>query len=438
MALIDDPDALNQSIEIDIDPVAKTVTLNLAGGLSDDGVTLQALYSFMKEEWRTDAGLIAYPFPLVSITPEQYEFIQDWRPTNDATRNLFRSAGWREIEANGTLNREYAGIISLGNIDPADTPYYAFAGATSKTDFDFPGVINQGIQTYGDAANGNFDVRNSELTLYIRVEGKTYGSATSTSIGLSSLSYIAYRFPLSEGPDNNILVSDSDIATLAPYTSMAISYGSITRTIGGVVYNYDQLIAGNVGSLTEIYAFSQWSLRQDADIDSSGGTVNGLLAAELLDYSAAPTLRTLQGVYIDDFDAAGTNDIVLTDTSDTGRVFPFVATGALLLNNNLEDDPLAIVRMFFASGFGTAGFEIVDDSAGTPIAYDVAGQASIPFSFAYDNNTQGGRTAGTDADVVVVALGTNGAQYVRATATISKANGQNISLVSPLERNYTT
>ena len=94
--------------------------------------------------------------------------------------------------------------------------------------------------------------------------------------------------------------------------------------------------------------------------------------------------------------------------------------------------------MFFAGGYGTAAFEIVDDAFGAPIAFDVGGQAAIPFSFAYDNNTQGGRTAGTDADVVVVALGTDGAQYVRATATIGKATGQNISLVAPLERNFTT
>ena len=60
----------------------------------------------------------------------------------------------------------------------------------------------------------------------------------------------------------------------------------------------------------------------------------------------------------------------------------------------------------------------------------------MPFTFDYDNNTQGGRTAGTDAAVVVVAIGLNTAQYVSATGTITRATGQNISLVAPLERNY--
>ena len=50
--------------------------------MSNDGVTGQAFYSFLKEEWKTDASLIPYPFPMVSITPEQFEFIDGWRPSD--------------------------------------------------------------------------------------------------------------------------------------------------------------------------------------------------------------------------------------------------------------------------------------------------------------------------------------------------------------------
>ena len=67
MAIINDPDDLNQGVEVTINPTAKTIALNLAGNLSDDGVTGQALYSFLKEEWRSDNTLIAYDFPQVSI-----------------------------------------------------------------------------------------------------------------------------------------------------------------------------------------------------------------------------------------------------------------------------------------------------------------------------------------------------------------------------------
>ena len=40
MAIINDPDDLNQGVEIDISTASKEITLNLTGNLSEDGVTL--------------------------------------------------------------------------------------------------------------------------------------------------------------------------------------------------------------------------------------------------------------------------------------------------------------------------------------------------------------------------------------------------------------
>ena len=435
MALITDPDNLNQSTEITIDTSAKTITLSVAGNLSDDGVTGQAFYSFLKEEWKNDATLIPYPFPMVSITPEQFEFIEDWVPANDTTRNLLRSCGWREITAADVIEREYMGIVSLGNIDGADTGYYAFSTDTAKTDFDFAGTINQAIQTFGDSSNGNFDKRSDTLTVYIRAQGKTYGSATSTSIGLTALNYIANRFPLAEAADSKITASDSTIANDAPYTGMSITYGATTRTIGGVSYNFSIIVDGNGGTTQQIYEFVQYSLRQATDIDAGAGTQVGQLADSLMSF-AGDTLKTTTGVAIDDFQASDRNNLVFTDTGGTERTFPFLSTGALSFNANLVDDSDSIYRMFFASGFNTGSAIIVADNSGTDISGTVGGSSSAAFDFDYDGNNQGGRTPGTDADVIVVAIGLDGAQYVSATATITRATGQNISLVAPLERNY--
>ena len=435
MALITDPDDLNQGTEITIDTSAKTIALAVAGNLSNDGVSGQALYSFLKEEWKNDASLIPYPFPVVSITPEQFEFVEGWVPANDTTRNLIRFAGWREINASSVLEREYMGIISLGNIDGSDTAYYAFSSDTAKTDFDFPGVINQAIQTFGDSSNGNFDKRSDTLTVYIRAQGKTYGSATSTSIGLTALNYIANRFPLAEAADSKITASDLTIANDAPYTGMSITYGATTRTIGGVSYNFSIIVDGNGGTTQQIYEFVQYSLRQPTDIDAGAGTQVGQLADSLMSF-AGDTLKTTTGVAIDDFQASDRNNLVFTDTGGTERTFPFLSTGALSFNANLVDDSDSIYRMFFASGFNTGSAIIVADNSGTDISGTVGGSSSAAFDFDYDGNNQGGRTPGTDADVIVVAIGLDGAQYVSATATITRATGQNISLVAPLERNY--
>ena len=443
MALITDPDLLNQGTEVVIDTAAKTITLATAGNLSNDGVTLQALYSFLKEEWRTDATKIPFPFPLVAITPEQFEFVDDWAPLNDTTRNLIRTAGWREITAAGATKREYMGVITLGNIDPTDTAYYAFDGDASKTDAAFPGPMNQGVQTYGDALNGNFDKRTLGVTLFVREQGKTFGQVTTTDIGVSGLGYIAYRFPLSEATDLKITTPDGTIAASAPYTGMSITYGAVLRDIGGTNRNFSVVIDANNATAEQVYAFVQYQLRQNADIDDGAGTKNGLLADSLLQF-VGDTLKTKRvaegGVYIDNFNANDTNRLVFTDDTGAERTFPFVAAGSISFNTNLVDDPNAIYRMFFttnpAGNYGSDDAVIVNNNAGVPIAGNVGGLSSVSFDFDYDGNVQGGRTAGTDADVTLVAIGLSGAQYVVASGTITRATGLSFVLTASLERNY--
>ena len=95
--------------------------------------------------------MIPYPFPL-SITPEQFEFIEDWVPANDATRNLIRNAGWREITSASVVKREYMGIVTLGNIDASNTAYFAFANDAAKTDFDLTDQLTKQFKPLVNAA----------------------------------------------------------------------------------------------------------------------------------------------------------------------------------------------------------------------------------------------------------------------------------------------
>ncbi|MHA2136318.1 MAG: hypothetical protein ACW99J_20865 [Candidatus Thorarchaeota archaeon] len=82
---------------------------------------------------------------------------------------------------------------------------------------------------------------------------------------------------------------------------------------------------------------------------------------------------------------------------------------------------------------------IIVDSNGTfsplPITGIVAG-ASVSYDFDYDNNVQGGRTAATDANVIVRAIGTDLAQFVETTGVIARTTTNNFTLVAPLERNF--
>lgn len=179
MALITDPDQIADETEYTLNTALREFTLNIAGNLSNDGVILQAIYSSFKDDWKDDPQtktLIAYPFPMVAITPEQFEMVFDWEPNNNTTRKLIRTGGWREIDTeNGTqLKTEYAGVITLGTFedDTADIAYYQ-AGTdptdtTSTIDFDFAGPVNEAILVYeenvpADAVTG-FDFTSNTIT----------------------------------------------------------------------------------------------------------------------------------------------------------------------------------------------------------------------------------------------------------------------------------
>jgi len=123
MAKVVDPDVLalavnatatTEEVEIQTDP--KTIKITLVGDVDDDspgstsGVTKQCLYSFLKEEWRTNATLNKFKFPIKAIYEAKFVMQYGWSFADQQTRDLIRDAGWQEI-----TGAEYACLISLGS-----------------------------------------------------------------------------------------------------------------------------------------------------------------------------------------------------------------------------------------------------------------------------------------------------------------------------------
>lgn len=82
---------------------------------------------------------------------------------------------------------------------------------------------------------------------------------------------------------------------------------------------------------------------------------------------------------------------------------------------------------------------VVNDNGGTPIAFNVS-TLSTAWDFDYENNVQGGRTADTNAAVVLVVGGLETGQIARTPDggnSITKTTGQSFQITSPLERNFT-
>jgi hypothetical protein len=439
MAIIFDPDDLNDGTEIAIDTTAKTIRLLVAGNLSSDGVTLKCVYSKLKELWKTSATYVKFPFPMIPITDEQFEVV-GWDWFDNTTRYLIRSGGWAIKDTAGVSLEEWAGIISLGSIGGSDQPYFQQTIGGAATNLQLPGPVNQAVKIYGDATHGNFDYRDY-MKVFVREYQKSYASASLTDIGVTDMTYQAYRFPLANAADLKVTHND---ATVSGYGVSITWYAAAqVRSIGGVNRDFHVIINGNNKTAEEIYEGVQRLLRQNSDIDSGAGTKTGKVTNELLQF-VGDTLKTkldsTGGTYIDNFLTADVNRLVFVDDTGTERTFPYTAVLTLQFGDNLKNDADAVYRVFYttnpAGNYGTTNAVLVDDDTGADMSGNVSAASSVGLTFAYDTNTQGGRTAGTDAAITVVAIGLATGQYVKATGTIARSAANSVSLVSSLERNY--
>lgn len=480
MPKITDPDLLADSAaddgsqEVFINVATKRIKLNVTGDLSNsgvqdsNGVTLKALYSFLKEEWRNDPhakNLAAIPFPIEPITDESFEFKDGWNFENDTARYLIRDAGWAVKNLAGAFVERWAGVIGLGAIESNDQLYFQQETGGATSNVQLTGQVNQAVQIYRDddgdgitAEGSDFD-RRTYFKLFAREYAQRYGAAALSDIGVSTLAPQAYRFPISTGADLKVTHADTaidansdNVADVAPYSGMSITYYATpqARSIGGTNRDFGIIINGNSGTAEQIYEFVQWSLRRTTDIDAGAGTLVGKIADELLEF-VGDTLKTKNatnpagggtGVFIDNYQTVDETRLVFRDNTGTERTFPYNAVVTINFGDNLKNDASAKYWLYFetlpgaGNDFGEAGAVIVNDKDGNPITGTVGGASSIQKSFAYDTNTQGGRTAGTDAAIVAVGIGLATGQYVRASATIQRSTANAVSLVAALERTY--
>ncbi len=452
MAKITDPDDLVVGTEITIDTSAKTFTLNVAGNLTSakEGVTLQALYSKFVDLWLT-ASYNKYPFPMYVIDSLSGQYIfgfdgtsySGWKPANDATRQMLRDGGWSEYSSGGSLNRQYVGIVSLGSVNSGAQLYYVRSTSDGPSNFTFTDAVNEGIQVYGDASNGNFDKR-TYFKGFVREYSKKYKDSTLNDTGKSGTGAFIVNLLLSNEDDLKIEATDTVVTGSAPYTSINVTYytGTVNRTIGGVSYPFNKIISGNSATAEEIYTKIQYLLRYTGNINTVGDPVTGKIADSLLSF-VGDTLYTASGVYIDNYDGDDINRLVFTNSNNAQVSEPFTAAGTLTFNSFLSISGAGYYRMYMSDytgsltgyNYGSVSGVTVVDASDVPIAGTIS-SSSIAWTFAYDTNAQSGRNAGEDCSVTVVAGNAGFAKPVVTTHTITRAVGQNISMVAEQDRGY--
>lgn len=335
-----------------------------------EGVVMQALYSFLKEQWKSQSDLASFKFPMEGITGEQFEFKDGWVIQEEQEKQYIRSAGWREIDATNTIDREYAGIITLGTIEANHTAYYSWAGSNTTTDFAYDEAVNQAILIYENGGDNN---RETVLEVYIRsvptatgggnATGFTFDESTSTAIGADALTYQAYRFPLTEANDPKITKDDATVSAYSISVDFQANDTGVT-TIDGVSRTFTIAITGqSTTPLEEIYMYLRYLQRQTGSVGTNNTDgVIGKLLPELAFFTGDrlttkyfdpnPTAAADtggSGVYIDVFAAADKNDVEFRDDSNNLVTFPFIAAVSLIFNQNVIDDANSKFWLFYTT-----------------------------------------------------------------------------------------
>jgi len=449
MAKIVSKSLLNSGVEVTIDEPGRTFTLNVAGNLvAKDGVSLQALYSFFSDQWalatRQDS-----PFPMNALDAlsGQYYFGVDaggnysgWKPANDTTRQMLRDGGWREYSSAGVLQREYVGIVGLGTVSSGAQLYYQKVDGGAAANFTFTDQCNEGIQIFGDAANGNFNSRDY-FRGYVREYAKKYKDSGLSDTGKTATGANIVNVLLSNEDDLKIQADDAAMSG-APYSGITVAYYSAnqTRSIGGSNYNFKIIVAGNGATLEQIYTKLQYLLRQATDINTGGtaGAKTGKIQSALC-YFVGDTLVTGTSVYIDNIQTADSNRIEFYDDTNTKRTNPYTAAGTMTFNSVLVGAGSSYRLMYTApagvgNDYGEAGAITVKNAANVDITGTIS-SGSIGFDFDYDNSTAGG-TAGTDKAVTLIGIRPGYGKFAVATGTLSRSKGISLSLVGEQDRVY--
>lgn len=233
-----------------------------------DGVTMQCLYSFLKEEWRTKSGpangedLIRYTFPIVSITSEQFEIggpsnswwdfadnSGDGVDADESPRNLIRTGGWASVNEAGEVINNYPSIVTLGSLDSDAQVYYQLTSSTTvPVDFVLTGAVNQAIETLSvtsGVTGEKIPVGQITTDLNFSTSGVTKTGADFTASGYAVGDAIQVRG--AEDSDNNGIfeisaIENSNQTVVITGSTLVSNADDDTAVLSPVTDNRDYLV----------------------------------------------------------------------------------------------------------------------------------------------------------------------------------------------------
>jgi len=383
---------LNEGTEYTNSLAGSTVQLSVAGNLSNDGVTGQALFSAEEAEWKAGTNNNKYRFPFFNTVGELaqlFEMRGGWTAADATTLTLIRDSGLRYrsgYDSDSTVTQEWCCLVQSGTFEESgsDAYYLRPSDGTTKVDFNFSDEFNELVKIYD---SGGSDDRAS-LKVYKRSEGYTYAYYDLVlSQELSTILPVSYLVPMSTEADSNWGTTDANVAADAPYTGI-VCYTSLTGTVfdaasaksyvlnevgqdgagrwficsgagtldasgvadytanggsgtfvtytgereipsgGGVYYAYNKIISGTTATQQQIWEKHQYQLRQTGDIDAHVSVSSIGNITTSLLSWEGGITVTATGVMVDNYQASEQSNYRFTDVGGTRRSIPSSNTAA--------------------------------------------------------------------------------------------------------------
>lgn len=477
--------------EVEIITASELATLDMTsygGGATDanpltdqDGVKMEALYAFEKQERRNSAILgedlrqydkfFGGSFKFAGA----YEIINSRKfASND--RDKVRGSGWIERAADGGVDRIYFGGRSLGNVEALSQPYYQVGNGSSPNsytpvDFAKDGAVDEAVQVFGDTSNvpsdsgaGNFDNR-AYYAMSVRTYGQNPSRKTLVDSGLAQSDGYSSGFAIDETPHLTTSEASFPIAdaysgggNVFPGTNSMNGLQLVKVAVAETETGFAQadgdfswhLRNPNNLSLNACIAFLDAISTLDVDIDNGSETVTyGKRVDTWYTYDAQGRIVTRSGagdglgLYIEAVPAADDQRIVQTDDAGNAKTYPFYPAVEIEVGANALADTNAWYHVYYLDGatdqdFNAANAVTVNDKDGNPVKGDVTTDqvgGKIIFQYDYSANTQAGLSSGVDKTIVIEVEGDGTATAAKTQAIIREIATNSFTCAPGLETN---
>lgn len=425
-----------------------------------DGLRFEALYAFENQERRAE---VRNPETLRGYDRftkgtfkfgGAYEMINGRTFANDASRKLLRGSGWRELTGT-TVNRIYFGFKGLGAIDAASVPYYQSGQYGGSTDFTKLGNLDEAIQVFGDAANGNFDDTGASYYVSVRTYGKNYDRIdTQGTLGIAELGGYSTGAALNE---SDHLTSGSyalaDVyggAQVTPWTGMTLEKINATFTTGAIfsggttgTFSW-RLNNTNGGTLEECVAYLDAIAQADAVVTTGDAALNGKDYDVWYEYTPAGKIRPITGagdglgVFIDNLPVNDQTSVEFVDDGSNTRVYPINVPVTVELGAAALADFDVWIHCFNATGYNSGSATDYLDASDNPVKATGNGSQSLADTSSYVTGTAANWshdfTGDGTTNVIFLCEGDGGATQAKTAFTIGE-NAVNTSCEPGTETN---